>query len=347
MLNFATLFDINYLSRGLCLLDSLNKVLKDEYQLFVLALDEETVDYFKKNPRSSVTILLLNDLENTYPDILEAKKNRNKVEYYFTLSPVLPLYILETKDCKRVTTLDADIYFFSSPQGIFDTYDENDILITPHDFSPSTKYLETFGYYNVSFQSFPQTENSIMVLKDWKQKCISWCYDFLDQETGYFADQKYLDDLKTSFDCVKDIDLKTCGRAPWNIGGSNLIEKNGIFMINKQPLIYYHFHHLRIYKNFVAHGLNLYGVNKINTATTKLYSCYLNNLIKNNIKIKSTSDDGVIRYNTSDVKLNLLATIWNRELGVLASPYFIFFFNIKFLKRCYNYLSRKLNGIYN
>lgn len=348
MNNFATLFDINYLSRGLCLIDSLNKTLKNQYHLFVLALDEATSIYFKQNPCSTATILTLSELEAKYQALLAAKDSRSKVEYYFTLSPVLPLYILETyRDCKRITTLDADIYFFSSPLDIFKNYGEDDILITPHSFSSNLQYLVTYGYYNVSFQSFPNTKNALNVLKDWKDKCIEWCSDTLDPETGYFADQKYLDDWKINFPHIKDIDLPTCGRAPWNIGETHLKYHDGKFEVDGKPLIYYHFHHLRIYGRYIAHGLYLYGVDEPNLAVRKLYRVYLLNLLKNNKKTKSNSDLKAIRYNTTTNQHNLLVTIWEKELGAIAVSSSIIFFNIRLIKRAQKYIIRKLDGILN
>jgi hypothetical protein len=289
-------------------------------------------------------VITLNDIEHFYPELLKAKANRSKVEYYFTLSPVLPLYILENYDCDRITTLDADIYFYSDPTEIFSHYHPNDVLITPHDFSSNIKQLEEYGYYNVSFQSFPRTIDSINILNDWKARCISWCYDVLDPDTGNYADQKYLDFWKINFENVQDINLKTCGRAPWNIKDTKLQFKKGKILANDKLLVYYHFHHLRIYGKMIEHGLLLYGVSEITTELKIIYEKYLRRLIYHNRLLLAVNDRSIIRYNNSNDKRNVWYHIWEIELGAFSfsgSPYF---FDIRLIKRIYNYIKRKLNA---
>jgi len=344
MFHFATLFDYNYLSRGLCLIDSLNATISEDYKLYVLALDNHIVEYFDKPIYNNVKVITLDDLESCYPELLKAKGNRNKVEYYFTLSPVLPLYILENYDCDRITTLDADIYFYSDPTQIFSHYQADSILITPHDFSSNIKFLEEYGYYNVSFQSFPRTTSSFQVLNDWKTKCISWCYDTLDPQTGYYADQKYLDFWKRGFDNVHDIELKTCGRAPWNLRDTKLDYRKGKILVDGKPLIYYHFHHLRIYEKIIEHGLPLYGVSEITSEIKTIYRKYIRCLIVHNKVISSISDKSIIRYNNSAAKKTPWDHIWEIELGALVLGGSPRFFNIRLGKRIYNYIKRKLNA---
>lgn len=343
MYHFATLFDQNYLSRGLCLIESLDRVLNDNYSLYILALDENVVDYFVKNQRPNIIVLTLNQLEEFYPELVLAKTNRSKVEYYFTLSPILPLYILENfKDCERITTLDSDIYFYSSPAEIFKTYDTDAVLITPHDFSSRLQDLVRYGKYNVSFQSFPNTVNGLSVLKDWKEKCITWCYDYQDPETGYYADQKYLDDWKQHFDKVKSIDLKTCGRAPWNISDTALRISNGEFRIGDQLLIYYHFHSLRINDRCVTHGLQGYEINGISDEVKKVYSIYILALYKYNKKINQLSDKAVIRININSKSSSIFHFILHSEIGaIVLSSKRVVFFNMRIktnLIRLRNYL---------
>lgn len=346
MFYFATLFDFNYLSRGLSLLNSLEKVLPNNFNLFILALDDKTEAYFSENANPNITTLNLLQIESYYPALTIAKANRNKVEYYFTLSPILPLYILENfKHCNRVTTLDADVYFFDSPAMLFENYSNDDILITPHDFPSKLDHLAQYGIYNVSFQSFPNTTNGISVLKDWKQKCLIWCKDFLDSETGYFADQKYLDDWAENFDHIKPISEKTCGRAPWNITEIVLNISNNKFYVNEEPLIYYHFHNLRIKGNLVTHDLQNYGMPTPTKNVKKLYQHYFSILNQNNRKIGLANDTGVIRYNHSANKQSLFKAIWENKHGAVLFPFNkLIFFNISRIKSLYLSFHNKISG---
>lgn len=342
MLYFATLFDYNYLGRGLCLLDSLNETIPGDFTLYVLALDNETFEHLSKPTYNNVVVITINDIENYYPELIEAKANRNKVEYYFTLSPILPLYILENYDSDRITSLDADLYFYADPTVIFDNYQPDDILITPHDFSSNLKHLKEYGYYNVSFQSFPRTANSFKVLNDWKVKCISWCHDILDPSTGAFADQKYLDSWKDSFTNVQDIELKTCGRAPWNIEDTEISIKRGKILIINRPLVYYHFHHLRIYGKIIEHGLAAYRVSEITAEIKIIYRRYLKKLMSYNKILYSVNDKSISRNNSSQEKSSFFNHIWEIESGALKLGGAPYFFNIRFIKRLYYYINRKL-----
>jgi hypothetical protein len=343
---FATLFDINYLSRGLCLLTSLKKVMSEEFHLYILALDEKTRAYFKVHIDINITVIDLAVVETSYPELLKAKENRTAVEYYFTLSPILPLYILKNfRPCSRITTLDADIYFFTSPAKIFNYYSKESVWITPHDFSKTLENHKQYGVFNVSFQSFPDTAESLMVLNDWKDKCLNWCYDFLDSKTGYFADQKYLDEWPKKFKNIAVIDLETCGRSPWNLEDINISHSKNNIHINGKPLIYYHFHQLRITGRYVRHGLQDYGLQKINSSTRRMYSMYINLLNKKTKELGLSYHTTILRYPENNAK-TLLRTLWQKEIGAVIILNETFFYNIIRLKSIYKFLRFVLNAHY-
>jgi hypothetical protein len=192
VLYFATYFDSNYLNRGIVLFNSLCRHSSLPVQLFILALDDQTVDHYTQHPDERITVISLARLEDHFPELASAKNNRNIVEYYFTLSPFLPLYILDVYDhIDRITTLDADICFYSDVATIFKEYTPASILITAHRFPDKLKALEIYGLYNVSFQSFKNDAHARACLEDWKIKCADWCYDRWDESGQRFADQKY------------------------------------------------------------------------------------------------------------------------------------------------------------
>lgn len=341
---FATLFDVNYLSRGLCLIESLDKVLTNQYKIFVLALDQEVVGYFQRKNLKHVIIVKLSEAETFYPELKLAKKNRSLIEYYFTLSPILPLYILEKyKFCDRVTSLDADLYFFSSPGPFFKSLNNNEILITPHDFSSHLKDLNVYGTYNVSFQSFPNTENALDLLKIWKNKCLNWCKDELDLESRRFADQLYLDDWIKNFKNVTSISLDTMSRAPWNISDTSLHNHSSLLLVNKFPLIYYHFHHLRINKQLVCHSLDLYKVKNITPSIKKMYSIYIKMLVKKEKEIFNKVNFQVLRYNVKPYT-GLLLGIWRLGQGAILLGNNVCFFNLTLFKKYYSKFKNILHG---
>lgn len=277
-MNFTTFFDKNYLSRGLILFDSL-KEQNIDFKFFVLCLDQETFDFlnqFKQN-NPQVETLTLNDLEEHDPALLICKNNRSLVEYYFTLSPCLPLFLLEKYQLNHICSLDADMLFLSSPQPIFDYLNDYSIIITPHKFSKETAKDIIYGVYNVSFQIFKNNEIGISCLKKWKEQCMDWCKDELDEVNQRFADQLYLNDWPKLYpNQVKVLDDEVSGLAPWNINNYTIENHSGIFYSNNKKIIFYHFHHFKIIESHWAiNGFYLYGV-KSQQALVELYEKYWN-----------------------------------------------------------------------
>ena len=181
MTYLGTLFNRNYLNRGLTLIESLNRHYQSCFHLYILCLDRETYNYFKSENYKFVQLILIDEVESFYPELIIAKKNRSLVEYYFTLSPVFPLYILETYKISQITTMDADMFFFSNPEPLFNEIEKYSISIMRHNFSEGLIYKEIYGKYNVSFQSFKNNEEGLQCLRKWKEQCIEWCYDTLEE----------------------------------------------------------------------------------------------------------------------------------------------------------------------
>ena len=291
MLNFCTLFDSNYLSRGLAMYYSLMKHCAKS-NLYVICLDDKLYNYLTEYKLDRIIVVHIKEVEENYKELYIAKQNRSYVEYIFTLSPFIALYILERfPEIKMITTLDADIYFFSDPSVLFTDLDSFSLAITPHRFKSNLKYREKYGIYNVSFQTFKNDKIALECLKKWKEECLDWCYD--RYENNKFADQKYLDDWPTLYPMVKEYD-KGAGVASWNIKELDIsINKNGIIFIKDEPLIFYHFHGVRnISHNWLAIGLNEYRVFQRNKLIKHIYSQYINTLSELN---KELSNNNITR----------------------------------------------------
>ena len=281
MLNFCTLFDSNYLSRGLAMYDSLIQHCPDA-NLFIICLDDTLFDFLKKRNFPNLTPISIKEVEFNYKELASAKQNRTYVEYIFTLSPVIPLFLLEKfPDIEMITSMDADIFFFSDPSVLFNDSIFFSIAITPHQFKNNLKFLEKYGKYNVSFQTFKNDKTGIACLKDWKNKCIDWCYD--KYEDNKFADQKYLDEWFEKFSQIKEYSDGS-GVAPWNIEDKDIsTNKKGDVLIKDKPLIYYHFHGLRnTSANMLSLALTEYGVRERTKIVRFIYLEYIKKLLKYN-----------------------------------------------------------------
>jgi hypothetical protein len=140
-----------------------------------------------------------------------------------------------------ITYLDSDIYFFNSPEVIFNEIKDRSIAIIEHRFSKNRKFFEEkAGRFNVSWVSFKNNDFGKEALNWWSEKVIEWCYD--RYENGKFGDQKYLDDWPERFKGVYIIKNIGANVAPWNIKDYKLQERDKNLYVNDKPLIFYHFH---------------------------------------------------------------------------------------------------------
>lgn len=304
---YATLFDINYLSRGLTLYASLKKHSSKSFRFFVLAIDNQVKEFCLQKGLTDITIITLHDLFSVFPELENLEKERSRAAFIFTLSPYWPLYLLKTyPEISGVTTLDADVFFTADPESIFAQYPDADILITPHAFSAALKRFEVYGLYNVSFQYFKNSAQGLACLEQWRKDCANWCDDCYNDEINQFADQKYLDAWPKRYSGLRIIETPGAGIAPWNVDTASLQMKAGKWYCGANPLVYFHFHHLRIFgRYFAAHNLYNFSLFTYSSALKKLYQNYILDLRKMG---RSLHLDDAIQRNAAMSHLSL----WRR-----------------------------------
>ena len=196
--HFCTYFDSNFLVKGLTLYRSLIQYLHEPFTLSVLCLDDLTHRTLTKLSLPGLQPISLAEFEAGDVDLAKAKQNRSRVEYFFTCTPSLPLFLFRRNpDAEIVTYLDADLFFFSSPEPVFKEFGQGSTLIVAHGYAEHDRHLEQFGIYNVGLLSFRNDANARECLEWWRMRCLEWCYDRV--EDGRFADQKYLDDWPQRF----------------------------------------------------------------------------------------------------------------------------------------------------
>ena len=277
MFYFCTYLDSNYLTRGLALYRSLVRYV-GSFRLWVLCFDDRAYQTLQKLMLPQVKPIFLGDFEKDDEVLLRAKRNRSRIEYYFTCTPSLALYILrEHPEVDIITYLDSDLFFFSTPSPVYKELGDNSILIVKHRFPPRLTHLERYGIFNVGFLSFRRDSNGLQCLNWWRRRCIEWCYDRV--ENGRFADQKYLDDWPNRFSGVVVLQCKGAGLAPWNVGNYSLRLNNGHVTIDAQDLVFFHFHGLRQIKWWLYDpNLGCYGVRADRLLKRYIYGYYIQEL---------------------------------------------------------------------
>lgn len=249
MYYFCTYFDRHYIDKGLALYHSLVRHCSP-FQLWILCMDDVAYHILSEMRLPQVHLITLTEFERDDQLLQQAKSNRSLIEYYFTCTPSLPIYVLDhAPEVDVITYLDADLYFFSPIEPVYQELGNKSILMVEHRFPPALKGEEVRGLYNVGLLSFRRDTNGLTCLHWWRDRCLEWCYDRV--EADRFADQKYLDDWPEKFSGVVVPHHKGIGLAPWNIMNYRYASNSREFFVDDQLLIVYHFHGLKQIKRWL------------------------------------------------------------------------------------------------
>jgi len=209
------------------------------FTLFALCLDDDSYAALEALDLAGVEPIRLAELEAADPELLAVKNSRTTTEYYFTCSPSLPLHVMRRhREVEMVTYLDADLFFYASPQPLFDELGTGSVLIVPHRFPEHLRHLEAYGVYNVGLLSFRNDKRAHAVLDRWHDQCVEWCYSRI--EHGRFADQRYLDDWP-SRPGVVILQHPGAGLGPWNFVRHRIDIETDPPTVDGRELIFYHF----------------------------------------------------------------------------------------------------------
>lgn len=262
--HFVTLFDSHYLPQGLCLYGSLEEHGRP-FHLWIVAMDEACADALEKMRLPGATVVRLPEIENAA--LRAVKGSRSVGEYCWTLTPFVHGHVFErAPGVRRVTYVDADLYFFASPAALLEEFAASGkhVLITEHAFAPEYADHLRYGRFCVQFLTVRNTDSARQVLRWWQQRCIEWCY--AREEDGKFGDQKYLDQWPTLFAAEVHV-LQQADRtlAPWNV--AHQAEQ-------ARPVrpVFYHFHGLKV----VSPGaVVLYHSHRIGRGNRWIYDRYV------------------------------------------------------------------------
>lgn len=279
---YVTLFDSNYLTRGLVMYRSL-LLHAGEFHLWIICFDDLAYQLLSRLNLEKVTLVSLSQFEDE--ELLRIKPQRTRQEYCWTCTPSTALYVLNTEPhVDIITYLDADLMFFSSPEPIFTEVGNASILLIEH------RNLPGFGkppcdtsIYNVQFMMFRRNSEGLQALNWWRDRCIEWC--FARFEDNKYGDQKYLDDWPERFTGVHILQQLGAGLAPWNAAQYSIKKIEDQVFVEKDPLIFYHFAAFRLHYFNIVYLFALYPIS--NEVREWLYPLYFNEMVQNYKLIQS------------------------------------------------------------
>lgn len=303
---FCTLFDSNYLTRGLAMLRSL----KQEHPAavaHVLCMDDLTHELLKQLGLPDVRLLRLRDVEDA--ELRAVKPTRSIAEYCWTLSSWLCAHLMQTRqEITRIVYLDADLMFFSDPGVLFQEAGDASIAIIEHRFQPWNMDLLPYGRFNVQWVAFRRDAEGMACLTRWRDQCLEWCFSRL--EDGKMGDQKYLDSWPRDYRSVHVLQHLGAGVAPWNFSNHPVLTMEGRILIGEVPLVFYHFHQFQWLKGGGADYMFTRYANG-RAAPETIYHRYLQALQHALAEVHAIAPDFDRGFcNASTVRWRRLAQVW-------------------------------------
>jgi len=238
-----TSFNKYYLPQAMLLLNSIKAVYGNKIDVIALVVDEiadEEAIYFDKFDR----VLLANTL-----GILDFESWIRKLSVVEACTAVKPFALMKLLDeYSTVTYMDPDTYLFGPLKEIYESNENWNIALTPHQLKPATDsyvgiYAELdsfkFGIFNLGFISVKTSHQGYAMAEWWAERCYKFCLS--KPEIGLFTDQKFFDFAPVIFENLKIIRSSGYNVATWNLSQRILSFHGGRILANDDPLVFCHF----------------------------------------------------------------------------------------------------------
>jgi hypothetical protein len=149
---------------------------------------------------------------------------------------------------EKFVYLDPDILVTGEFVELCEALKDYDIVLTPHLAEPEEEYEAILdneicslkhGVFNLGFLAVRRSEQAKKFMHWWASRLYDFCY--ADIPGGLFTDQRWIDLAPCFFD-VLSFRHPGYNIAPWNVSRRELtIGKNGEYLVNGQPLRFFHF----------------------------------------------------------------------------------------------------------
>jgi hypothetical protein len=181
------------------------------------------------------------------PDFLSVAFQYGILELNTNVKPSFLKWLLDKKGVERLVYLDPDIFVYSDLGEIDERLRATDIVLTPHmlspirdDRSPAEQDFLRVGVFNLGFIGVSNRRPARELLDWWEARCLSLGY--LEQRSGLFVDQKWMNFAPCFFPDVGIIRDPGCNVAYWNLHERTIGVKDGRYQVDgAAALKFFHF----------------------------------------------------------------------------------------------------------
>ena len=192
----------------------------------VAAVEELQIENFQQRVKKYTIVELLTSVKPFY------------IEWLFNQYPA----------AESIVYFDPDIMIFQPLTGLEESLKKYDIILTPHftqpindNCLPTELHVMQTGVFNLGFIAVKRSENTFNMLRWWQSRLKEQCV--IDLSRGLFVDQLWANLIPAYFDKVLIEKYPGYNMAHWNLHERFLSKDNEIYMVNGQPLVFYHFSH--------------------------------------------------------------------------------------------------------
>ena len=165
------------------------------------------------------------------------------------LNTAIKPWVIETlfdRGYERVIYFDPDIKVYGPVAPILARLDRADIVLTPHltdrlddGKHPSELAILQSGSYNLGFIALRRSDETRRFVAWWQSKLLRDCV--VDIPRGLFTDQKWIDLVPGMYGGVAIERDPGWNVAYWNLNHRHVVQRDGTFSVNGQPLLFFHF----------------------------------------------------------------------------------------------------------
>lgn len=235
---FCTCLGPADLTRGLALHHSL-MLHAGAFELVILCMDEKVESDLGRRSLPQVRLLSLVELTELYPALATARTDRTAREFTLTCQPWLMQHLLSgIPSGELLTSLEPEMFFFSSPLPVENEIGAASIAIVPHLFPPALTQ-ERHGKFNTGWVSLRHDAMGEACVVDWSDRCARECFG--NSRGSLHAAQKLLDDWPIRFPGTKIVTHPGVAVSPRNIADRAFTIAGQGIQVGADPLICFHF----------------------------------------------------------------------------------------------------------